>query len=239
MKIENGVPALRGCIMGKTIITEKEITEILRKENAEISDTDLKWKLFHYCKDNGLQSIGAQQYTKVGSLYDYELGSTAETIRNNLRTQYPEIKLVVWESSILNEWLNLLIAKNTIFIETPKDFLDTIYDALTESDENTMVLVNPKTEEYFRYQKNDLIVLRTMVDRAPISKNNHLTIEKLFVDLLCDKLLIELFDGYTVQELIQDAAASYAVNEKKLLAYARRRGRYNEILAYWRKINDR
>ena len=57
--------------------------------------------------------------------------------------------------------------------------------------------------------------------------------------MLCDKLLIELFDGYTVQELIQDAAASYAVNEKKLLAYARRRGRYNEILAYWRKINDR
>ena len=85
------------------------------------------------------------------------------------------------------------------------------------------------------------IILRWEGAFAEAGRNNiaHLTIEKLFVDLLYDKLLIELFDSYTVQELIQDAAASYAVNEKKLLAYARRRGRYNEILAYWRKINDR
>lgn len=225
--------------MGKTIITEKEILDSIRKENAEISDTNLKWKLFHYCRDNGLQSIGAQQYAKANSVYDYALGTVAEEISNKLRTQYPEIKLVVWESRILNEWLNLLIAKNTIFIEAPKDFLDTIYDALTEFDENRMVLLNPKMEEYFRYQRNDLIVLRTMVDRAPVSKNNHLTIEKLFVDLLCDKFLIGLFDAYTVQELIEDASASYVVNEKKLLAYARRRGRYNAVSAYWRKINDR
>lgn len=222
--------------MGKAIITEREIIDILRKENAEMSDTDLKWKLFHYCKDNGLQSIGAQQYAEASAVYDYELGTVAEEIRNKLKVQYPEIKLVVWESRILNEWLNLLIAKNTIFIETPKEFLDTIYDALTESDEDKMVLVNPKAEEYFRYQRNDLIVLRTMVDRAPISKSSHLTIEKLFVDLLCDKFFLELFDAYTVQELIQDASNSYAVNEKKLLAYARRRGRYDKILAYWRKM---
>lgn len=225
--------------MGKTIITEKEIIDVIRKENADISETDLKWKLFHYCKDNGLQGIGAQQYAKANSVYDYELGTVAEEISNKLRIQYPEIKLVVWESRILNEWLNLLIAKNTIIIETTKDFLDTIYDALTEFDENIMILVNPKPEEYFRYQRNDLIVIKTMVDRAPISKNNHLTIEKLFVDLLCDKLLIELFDTYTVQELIKDASTSYVVNEKKMLAYARRRGKYNEILTYWRKINDR
>ena len=225
--------------MGKSIITEKEIIDIIKKENDEISETDLKWKLFHYCRENGLQSIGAQQYAKIGSVYDYKLGIVAEEIRNRLVSRYPEIKIVVWESSILNEWLNLLIAKNTIFIETPKDFTDTIYEAITELDENALVLVNPKTDEFFRYQRNNLIVLKTMVDRAPISKTNHLTIEKLFVDLLCDKFLIELFDTHTVQEVIQDASASYAVNEKKLLAYARRRGRYDEILSYWRKVNDR
>jgi len=225
--------------MSAKIITEKEISDILRKENEKIGDVDLKWKLFHYCKDNELQSIGAHQYAKTSSVYDYELGTTAEEIRNKLRTQYPEIRTVVWETCILNEWLNLLIAKNTIFVEVSKVFLETIFDTLTEIDGSTMVLVNPKTEEYFRYQRNNLIVLKTMVDRAPISKNNHLSLEKLFVDLLCDRFLVELFDAYSVQELIQNAAASYAVNEKKLLAYARRRGRYDEISAYWRKLNDR
>lgn len=225
--------------MGITIITEKDITEILRKENTGISDTDLKWRLFHYCKENGLRSIGAQQYAKVSSIYDYELGKVAEEISNNLRLQYPEIKIAVWESRILNEWLNLLIAKNTIFVETPKEFLDTIYDALTEQNEDIMVLINPKIEEYFRYQRTNLIILKTLVDRAPVSKNSHVTIEKLFVDLLCDKFLTGIFDNYTVQELIRDASDSYAINEKKMLAYARRRGRYNEILMFWRKINDR
>ena len=225
--------------MEKTIISEKEIVDILKKENTEISETDLKWKLFHYCKDNGLQSIGAKQYAKANSVYNYEFGTVGKKIHKNLKAQYPEIKFVVWESSILNEWLTLLIAKNTIFIETTKDFLDTIYDALVEYNENTMVLVNPKADEYFRYQRNNLIVLKTMVDRAPISKNNHITLEKLFVDLICDKFLIELFDAYTVQKLIKDASSSYAINEKKMFAYARRRGRYNEVLTYWRNINDR
>jgi len=225
--------------MGRTIIKEKEIIDKLKQENPEITNTDLKWKLFHYCKDNGLKNIGAGQYANTNEIYDYELGKTAEHVRRFLRAQYPEIKIAVWESSILNEWLNLLVAKNTIFVEVTKDFIETIYDALAELDENTIVLVNPKIEEYFRYQRNDLIVLRTMVDRAPISKYNHITIEKLFVDLLCDKFLIEQFDTCTVQELIWAASSTYAINEKKLLAYARRRGRYNEVLAYWRKINDR
>ena len=225
--------------MDTEIITEKEIIDIFKRENSEISGIDLKWKLFHYCKDNGLQSIGVQRYAKVSAVYAYELGTMAEGIRSKLKSQYPEIKVSVWESRILNEWLNLLIAKNTIFVETPKVFLETIYDVLSEYTESTMILVNPKAEEYYRYQRDDLVVLKTMVDRAPVTESGHLTIEKLFVDLLCDKLLTEMFDGSTVKELIQDASATYAVNEKKLLAYARRRGRYDEISEYWRMINDR
>jgi len=224
--------------MGNKIISEKEIMNTLRKQDIEISNTNLKWKLFHYCQANDLRSIGSRQYTKRTFVYNYELGITSEEISNKLKEQFPKIKLVVWDSSILNEWLNLLIAKNTIFIEAPKCFLESIYDALVKLENNAMILVNPKNEEYFRYQRNNLIVVKTLVERAPVTKGNHITIEKLFVDLLCDKLLIEMLDTYTIEKLIKEASTTYAINEKKLLAYARRRGRYNEILACWRKIND-
>lgn len=225
--------------MEKRIITEQEIIDTLKKENSNITDTDMKQKLFHYYKDNGLQSIGSHHYAKSDFIYDYELGTFAEDIRTKLNAQYPEISLAIWETRILNEWLNLLIAKNTIIIEVPKYFLDIIYDAISEIRENQIVLVNPNIEEYFRYQRNDLIVLKALLDRAPITKKGHLTIEKLFVDLLCDKFLNEMFDSYTIQKIIQDASVSYAINEKKLLAYARRRGKYNEVSMVWRKINDR
>ena len=224
--------------MGNTIILEEDILNILKKESDALSDTDLKWKLFHYCKDNGLQGIGNQQYVKANAVYDYELGDDADDICSCLKTEYPEVKVAVWETRILNEWLNLLIAKNTIFVETEKAFLETIYDALTEIGENRLILINPKIDDFYRYQKDGLVVLRTMVERAPISKNSHVKIEKLFVDLLCDKLLAEMFDGYTVRNMLQEIKAGYAVNEKKLLAYARRRGKYDEIDEFWRTLND-
>ena len=224
--------------MEKTIILEKEIIDILKKENSVLSGIDLKWKLFHYCKDNGLKCIGNQQYVKNSAVYDYELGSEAEAICCKIKAEYPEIKVAIWETRILNEWLNLLIAKNTIFVEVEKDFLETIYDAVTENNENTMVLVNPKAEEYYRYQKDGMIVLKNMIERAPVSKTSHVTLEKLFVDLLCDKLLMEMFDGYTVRNILQEATMTYAVNEKRLFAYARRRGKYDEIVNYWRALND-
>lgn len=224
--------------MSNTIIMEKDIIDQLMAEKPEISATDLKWKLFHFCKSQGLKSIGAHQYAKVDHVYDYKLGAEAEKINCILKTDYPEMKIAVWESRILNEWLNLLLAKNTIYIEVEKAFIDTLYDSLLDCCEDAMILVNPRSEEYYRYQKDGLIVLKTMVARAPVSKENHITLEKLFVDLICDKLFVQLFDRYTVEELIRNALRQYSVNEKKILAYAKRRGRYNEVLSSWRKIND-
>ena len=224
--------------MGNTIISEEDILNILKKESDALSDTDLKWKLFHYCRDNGLQGIGNQQYVKADAVYDYKLGNEAEAICCSLKSEYPEIKVAVWETRVLNEWLNLLIAKNTIFIETEKAFLETIYDALTEANDNRLILLNPKIDEYYRYQKDGLVILKTMVERAPVSKNSHVTIEKIFVDLLCDKILTEIFDSYSVRNMLQEMKKRYAFNEKRLLAYARRRGRYEEIGEFWRGLND-
>ena len=225
--------------METTIIFEQDIINLIRQEKPEISDTDLKWKLFHYCKDNELKNIGSQRYAKGSSIYNYSLSSEAENICQRIKAEYPEIQIAVWESRILNEWLNLLLAKNTIFIEVEKEFLETIYDALFDRYENTMILINPSINDYYRYLKDGLIVLKPLVMRAPVSKEGHVTLEKLFVDLICNKLLIEMFDQYAIEDLIRNASQAYAINEKKMLAYARRRGRYDKVKLYWRTINDR
>lgn len=220
------------------IITENEILAVIKENRPDASETDLKWALFHYCKDNGLQRIGKKQYAGSALVYEYIPGEKAAQIQGFLQGEFPDMEICIWESALLNEWMNLLLANNTIFVETGKECVESVYYALCEKSGEDMILVNPSLDDYYRYLRNDLIVIRTLKTRAPITRNGHITLEKLIVDLLYDKFLSQLIDRSTAEAVIADISKRYIVNESRLYAYAKRRNKMNEVQDFWRKLND-
>ncbi|MGX8688088.1 MAG: DUF6577 family protein, partial [bacterium] len=56
----------------------------------------------------------------------------ARSLLENMSERFPEIGFVIFESVLLNEFLNHQIAQNTIYIQVEKDFSSYIFDILQE-----------------------------------------------------------------------------------------------------------
>lgn len=152
---------------------------------------------------------------------------------------------IVYNITFLNEWLNQLIGKNTIFIEVDKKYLNSVYDILVENDCKN-ILINPSLEDIDKYSSTDLIIIKPLFTRSPIDrKEKSFTIEKIIVDLFVDSILRKFFSTSELPEIYRQIFKTYAIDEYSLNAYLTRRKIKDKFYEYLRKnrledkINDR
>ena len=136
-----------------TIILEKDIIALIKEKNPEISDIALKWELFNYINRNSLIKVGTKKYQAYGNVYSYDYKSDiTKDIDSFLSKKYPDIKMVIWETRQLNEWLNLLLAVNVIYIEVEKDLVDYVFSTVNDIyGKSQIVLLNPDDSTLSKY----------------------------------------------------------------------------------------
>ncbi len=113
---------------------------------------------------------------------------------------------VCFESVQLNEFLNHMIAQNTFFIMVERD----------------------------AYWTRDSIVLLNLVSEHPRNTEvkHGISIEQLLVDVVAEKTFRLLYSKNEIYRIYEAADRLYAIDYTRLLRYARRRGKAEEIEKY-------
>ena len=144
---------------------------------------------------------------------------------------------IIYNITFLNEWLNQLIGKNTIFIEVDKKYCNSIYELLVDN-EYKNVLVNPSIQEIEKYSLSDLIVIKPLYSRSPINrKEKSFTLEKIIVDLFVDDILKKYYSTSELPWIYKQMFKEYAIDEYSLNTYLTRR-RIKEKFYEFLKTND-
>ena len=144
---------------------------------------------------------------------------------------------IIYNITFLNEWLNQLIGKNTIFIEVDKKYCNSIYELLVDN-EYKDVLVNPSIQEIEKYSLSDLIVIKPLYSRSPINrKEKSFTLEKIIVDLFVDDILKKYYSTSELPWIYKQMFKEYAIDEYSLNTYLTRR-RIKEKFYEFLKTND-
>ena len=219
-------------LKNNTVYSESEIINTIKSVKPSISDIKLKWMLFELEKSHTITRIGTKEYITDGKRYSYELSESTKIIDSFLEETYPDIKYVIWENTQLNEWMNFLFAKKIVFVEVETDLKGFVFSSLQEKfGHSNAVLLNPDIEIISRYIDNDPIVVRSLFSRSPRNKKCHsIPIEKLLIDILCDKLLINLIGTNNRYEIAYGIVRDYSINKTKATAYAKRRKCESELL---------
>ena len=216
---------------------ENELFDLIKTSHPSISDTRVKWILFDMEKRNQITRIGVKEYISgSGRIYNHEFESTiAKRIDDVIKDSFPLLKTVIWESNQLNEWTNLLLSKNTIFVEVESGFESIVFDELLNAFGNKYtLLLNPNSETIARYMRDELIIVKTLFSRSPINKHsNSLMLEKLAVDVVADKYLSSLLGTDNIEYVIKGIKKNYTINESKMFTYARRRKVEIELRDIW------
>lgn len=120
-----------------------------------------------------------------------------------------------------------------MFVDVERVAMESVFNFLQSNAPSTSILLNPTAQECERYITTEkLLIVRLLVNEAPITTANDIpvpTLEKILVDASGDKEL-NFAQGSELYTIIENAFSMHNVNLSRLLRYAARRNRKDNIL---------
>lgn len=127
-----------------------------------------------------------------------------------------------------------------ILVEVEKEAMEAIF--LFLKDKKYPVFIEPDeglVEKYFPDQK-EIVIVKPLVSEAPLQKINGLntvTLEKMLVDIFCDKVVFSAQQGSEMRTIFREAMNKYETSENRMVRYADRRGRKKQFLKFLNSIS--
>lgn len=221
----------------KRTYSREDLFYVIKKERPDLRDAAFRWILYSLLKQKKLFKIGYDTYTSSGievlPQYKPFYSKEAVALEDMMNQRFPTVTYVLFESVLLNEFLNHQIARNTIYIQVEKDVSSYVFEKLKEEYQKS-VLYNPTKKEFDKYWIKDCVVVLDLTSQSPLSVDSphEMTIEKMLVDIVAEKSMAATFSPSEIPFIYDNVINSYRVDIRKMNRYAGRRGKTTLIEKY-------
>lgn len=213
-----------------------DIIDFYLKREPEVKTTAINWRVYYLVQSGVLTRIGRGKFAIGGKrIYTPEISSKIKSIHSKLKKEFPYLRMCIWNTSSLNEFMIHQPGRFYMLIEVDKDATQSVFFYLKEN--KFSVFVEPTKDLIEKYipDLNETIIVKSLVSEAPlqtINKINSPTIEKMLVDIFCDDVIFAAQQGSEMRTIFQEALSKYAVNENRMLRYADRRRKKDSFREY-------
>ena len=194
----------------------------------------LSWYLGKLCRKGKLNRIGRGIYTlQPATTFIVKANAKTRSLFRSISGQYPFADFCVYSADVITPLLHDIMPNNTIYIETNRDTVESVFDMLLPKYNGRIFLMPTKeiATTYIDFAKENIIV-KPLVTEAPLALDGKVsvpTLEKLLVDTRVDADFFYLH-GYENLEMLRTAISHYDVNRNRLLRYADRRNIKESII---------
>jgi polyhydroxyalkanoate synthesis regulator phasin len=206
-------------------ILKEDLVDYIKKSTDYEKDSSIRWVIHELVKSGDITKVDSKHYYK-GVLKDYSpkvQTGKKKLLKKLISKKYPELDIVIYETNIFNEWINHQLSRNVIFVEVEKFYMEDVFTYLRDHMTNK-ILLNPTTENYYLYAEDDIVIVSSLVSRAPMNKESYeIKAEKLIVDLFSSDLVSKLISQSEYATIIDNIFRMYKVNIKTVYSYAKRR----------------
>ena len=209
---------------------------------SDVERNTLSWHLSNLCKKGKLSRVGRGIYTiQPANTFVVKANAKARSLHRTLSGQYPFADFCVYSANVITPLLHDMMPNNTIYVETNRDTIQSVFDMLLPKYKGRLFLAPTKeiATTYIDFSKENIIV-KPLVTEAPLTCDGKVpvpTLEKLLVDTRVDADYYYLH-GIENQEMMRTAISHYDVNINRLLRYADRRNAKDSILKDLETINN-
>ncbi|MFN9380750.1 MAG: DUF6577 family protein [Bacteroidota bacterium] len=202
----------------------------------------VNWRVYSLVQMGLITRIGRGKFIiGEGKNFVPEISSKMMAINAKLKNKFPFLKICIWNTSALNEFMLHQPGRFYLLIEVEKEATQSIFYFL--KDAKYAVFIDPTSdilEKYLPREKESLII-KSLVSEAPIQNIkgiNTASLEKMLVDVFCDDVLFSALQGGEMRTLFKEALNKYSVNENKMLRYADRRRKKESLTKYLNSITN-
>ena len=155
-----------------------------------------------------------------------------QSIFLNLKQQFPFLDFCIWSPRVLSAFMLHVPDIGYVFVDVEKDGMESVFHALQGMSLGRNVLLDPSPRDCDLYLTgSDAVVVRQLTSQSPLTMVNGCVvprIEKILVDAVGDDELL-FAGGSEIYNIYEYARERNNVNMSKLLRYASRRGRKEQV----------
>ena len=152
-------------------------------------------------------------------------------INQQIKRQFPFVDYCLWSTSTLMPYMHHIPNLNLLFVDVEREVTESVFYFLN-SDSTKRVFLQPSLTDFEQYiSANEAIIIRPLISESPlqwVEGINTPTIEKVLVDIVAD-VEFSFLQGSEINYVYTTIFEKHNVNKNKLLRYAARRGRQEEV----------
>ncbi len=226
-----------------SVISKNEIISYINKYYENLKPITLAWRIFDLKNAGYIQDIGNNEYRVVDEKQSQMFEMVVDTKTLDFLMKYNkkfsayksdyfgiDIKISIWETYVLNQFMSHQMYKNFIIIEVDETRIDNLFYEMKEDFKDVVPLSKVTGFDYISYKLQNTIIIQKLPKRSPLyanKKNNYVSIpkpEKILVDLLVYNENIYNIDQNEIISIYRNMIKKYRVGFTTLLSYARIRG---------------
>lgn len=159
------------------------------------------------------------------NVWQVVLGEQEKAVYDLIHSQFPLIKLCVYNGETFAPLQHHLAFNQATYIEVDRDSVETVFHCL--QDAGFEAYRSPDEQMMYDYVdiKKKIVIVKPLVTQAPLMKQNGYYVpmlEKILVDIRADKDFYYM-QGIEASYMTENARNLYMLNEEKLQRYAKRR----------------
>ena len=164
---------------------------------------------------------------------DFSVICTEEmkNINQQIKGQFPFVNYCLWTASTLIPYMHHLPNVSFMCVDVEREVVESVFNLLN-TNSNKRVFLMPSSTDFERYiNTGDAIIIRPLISESPlqmVAGVNTPTIEKILVDLIAD-IEFSFLQGSELDAVFTTVFERHTVNKNKLLRYAARRGKKEEV----------
>jgi len=210
---------------GRPSFSRRELIENF----GNLSEKSLSQQLYRLVKSNRLERIEQGIYRLPVSLF--AVSDEIKTLNKILKNQFPFSDFCFWSSNVLMPFMHHIPNLNFIYVDVENDVAESVFNFL-KSNQSKSVFFRPNKEEYYRYiTGTESIIVRLLISESPLQLQENIfvpTLEKVLVDIAGD-VEFDFMQGAEIVYFYRNVMERHTINKRKLLRYASRRGRREEV----------
>jgi hypothetical protein len=210
---------------GKQSFSRKELVENF----GNLSEKSISQQLCRLLKSNRLERLIQGVYRLPASLF--AVSDEIKQLNEMLKKQFPFADFCLWSSDVLMPFMHHIPTLNFIYVDVENDVAESVFNFLKSNQEKS-IFFRPNKEELYRYIiGKEAIIVRGLISESPLQTVENVfvpTLEKVLVDIAGD-MEFDFLQGAEIIYFYRNVLERHKINIRKLLRYASRRGRREEV----------
>lgn len=233
---------LKSTFSNNLIVEKSDVENFYKSIDADINLSTIDGRIFELIKKGVLFRIGRGKYSfHEKQAFQPQLENSLIKLSTLIKKQLPFLDFCIWNTKCINAFMVHQPFRFYTILEVEKDAIESVFNILRE--ENKNVYIDPSQDTLDKYVsfKTEPIIITNLVSEAPLFQNNTTsitTLEKLLVDIYCNTTLFAAQQGAEMRYIYKSAFEKYSINEAKLLRYASRRKKKEQIIQLINKVKD-